>query len=182
METVTDLKAASSLLARLTGKEVRNFFTCDFGGQRDDSGISVLLKQPEIFEVLFKLLPQLGPGLIAFSGTRSEEFELVVTDGTNQFDALRKARTRANERGLDTEQIIQRLRRYHELCDIFVYSAETDTVIFLVQHAPENAKDMEWFVRDLKDLCPEFGPFTETSIADWRETLEKERQVFIWWD
>ena len=182
MDTVGNLQGAQSLLARMTGKLARSFFTYDFGRRKDSSGISVVLDQPEIWEVLFKLRPQLGPGLIAFSGTRNQGFELVVTQGIDQFDALRKARTEATERGLDTEQIIERLRRYHKLCDISVYSAETDTIIFLVRRPPEDAADLEWFVRDLKDLCPDLGPLTETSVADWRETLATERQVFIWWD
>src|SRR5262245_58618190 len=54
---------------------------------------------------------------------------------------------------------------------IDVVSAETDTVIFFTERMPD---ELEWFVRDIKDLCPEFGEFTETSLDDWRQTLESE--------
>ena len=179
MSLSADLRLARDLLEWVTGQEARGFFTYDFGRAIDRGGISVVMQRDTIWDALFKVRSQLAPGLIAFSGTRKEGFELVVGPGATQFDALRLARTVANERRLETEPIIERFQHYDAAMGIDIYSAETDTVVFQIDHLPE---DLEWFVKDIKDLCPEFGEFTADSLANWRAELEKEKQVFIWWD
>jgi hypothetical protein len=68
------------------------------------------------------------------------------------FDEIRKAGTAAPNFDLDNEAVIERLTRWQSLCSFTVANAKEDSVDITFATLPE---DMDSFVRDLYDFCPD---------------------------
>jgi hypothetical protein len=71
---------------------------------------------------------------------------------TDQYEQIRKANTDGMNYDLDTEAIVTRLRHWESLCKFRVTGAGHDTVDVEFETLP---KDMDAFIRDLYDFCPD---------------------------
>ena len=68
------------------------------------------------------------------------------------FSAIRQAHTGGPNYGFDTNAIIARLTKWQALCSFSVTSAEGDAVDIKFETLPKN---MDAFVRDLYEFCPD---------------------------
>lgn len=177
---------ALRLLARLTGAPVRPYATYDFGRQRDEGCLSVILTEGEARPLLAELRERLPAGTVAFIGTTrwlGDEChagaELVVGPGESQFDILRLARTDGVNHDLTTEDIIAKLREYDAAHGITIVRAETDTVEF---NLDRNPADIAAFAADLYAFCPDIVDQGLGSVSALAESIEVVGAVSLWWD
>jgi hypothetical protein len=114
----------------------------------------------------------LNDPVIAYDGG-SDMFECIVVAPTeNQFDILRYERTQGANRGLQTEDIVDRLQVLDEKYGIDIVGATTDSVEFTLKRIPKGreARELgEW----LLDFCPDLYE-APASFPDGRMAL--------WWD
>jgi Domain of unknown function (DUF4253) len=89
----------------------------------------------------------------------------------NSFIPLREARTCAPNYSLDTEAIIERLEKWQSACEFTITSAEPDAVDIQFATLP---KDMDTFVRDIYDLCPDIVDQGTGCIREMVEEIATE--------
>lgn len=136
---------ANDLLSRHGA--VRPFSRCDFGREDDADCVSVVIRNDaEIMvgeeavaalRVVRKAPPE---GAVAWLGTtqwlgaggRENEgkVELAIGPGKDQFDILRNAGSDACNYGMETEDLVERLRAYDAAYGIDIVHAQTDTIEF----------------------------------------------------
>lgn len=64
------MKEAGNLLSRVTGKELRFYSTYDFGRQKDENNLSVIIDdEEEARNLVLNIRPELSEGLVTFVGT-----------------------------------------------------------------------------------------------------------------
>ena len=67
-------------------------------------------------------------------------------------EKIREAKTGAPNYGLDTEDIIGRLRQWQARCEFTVTGAERDAVDLKFETLPQ---DMDAFAKELYEFCPD---------------------------
>jgi uncharacterized protein DUF4253 len=175
-----------ALLKRLSGQNARPYSTFEFGRAKDSSCLSVVVPEDQARPLVFDIRKQLPSGLLAFVGTtrwlgdeKHEGVEVVVGRGGSQFDILRLARSDACNYDMDTEDIIRRLRAWHESCGIDIFHAETDTIELSLLKLPG---DVRAFARDVYEFCPDIVDQGVGSVEALEKAIEDYRQVYLWWD
>ncbi len=128
---------------------------------------------------------------------------------TSDFDLLREAETSAANYDLTTVDIIGRLTEWQALCGFEVSNAEEDKVEISFESLP---KDMDSFVHDLYEFCPNLveqgtgciGEMVEmtgevpkemTDLVEGvdlddddagleilKRQLVRDREIVLWWD
>jgi hypothetical protein len=178
--------SATSILQKVTGKQVRRYSTYDFGRERDSSCISVIVAEAESRKYLETLRKTIPLGYVAFVGTsrwlgdeKHEGVELVIGKGQSQFDILKLARSDAVNYDMQTDDLIRKLREYHEAYGIDIWGAETDTIQFRLLKAPP---DMKKFAEDLYKFCPDIVDQGTESVDALADEVRKSQEVFLWWD
>ena len=173
-------------LADISGAKVRLFWTQDFGRERRPGGFSVLVPEASAKAMLFELRERLPAGYVAFVGTsRNLEdpsvkgVELVLAPGSDQFDILRLAATDGVNYGLETEDIVSRLKRWHEQTGIDIWQAETDSVQFDFKRTPP---DPQAFARELYEFCPDVVDQGLGDMEALEMALREQTSVYLWWD
>jgi hypothetical protein len=86
------------------------------------------------------------------------------------FAAIRQAGTGAPNFDLDTDAIIERLTRWQSVCSFSVVGAEGDTVDIEFATLP---KDMDTFVRDLYEFCPDLVDQGTGCVHEMIEMMEE---------
>lgn len=180
------LNEAASRLATVTSQNVREFSTQDFGREQYTKARSALVPANEAETLLGKVRNELGPGLIAFIGTQHslaavepDGVELVVAEGTTQFDILRVAASDAVNFGKETEDLIAVLQKWDAEFGIDIYQAATDTVQLRLKSLPA---DMKKFSQDVYEFCPDIVDQGTGSVRELRKAIVKSHQLFLWWD
>jgi len=95
------------------------------------------------------------------------------------FAAIRKAETGGPNYGVYTDDIIARLTQWQALCDFTVTDAGRDTVDITFNTLP---KDMDAFVKDLYEFCPDLvdqGTGCVDEMVESGEELSPEIQKLI---
>src|SRR5437870_2849713 len=158
MESPTVLESIASRLSDIAGQPFRAYSSFDFGREHDDTARSVIVAKEAAVEVLKTVRAELKPGVVAFIGTtnwlgkeKPDGVEIVVANGQSQFDILRTARSDAANYGLDTEDLIQKLKEYDDAFGIDIFYAETDTIQFRLSEMPDPLRP---FCEDLYKFCP----------------------------
>lgn len=179
------LEEAGAVLAEVTGKPLRPHSTVDFGREPQPLGRSVIVAEGVSRDSLTTVRGRLGPGIVAFIGTtswlgdeRHDGVELVVAEGSSQFDILRVARSDAVNFDMDTEQLIQKLQQYDQQVGIDIFHAETDTIEAMLLRTPEN---MQAFTEDVYEFCPDIVDQGVGSVEELAKSLELG-QLYLWWD
>jgi hypothetical protein len=93
-------------------------------------------------------------------------------------DKIRKVGTAGNY-GITTDDIVERLTKWQSLCSFTVTHAETDTVDITFNTLP---KDMDAFVRDLYDFCPDLvdqGTGCTEELVEMYEELSPQLKKLI---
>jgi hypothetical protein len=118
------------LLAEVTGSEVRDFWTNDFGRERRQGGHSALVPEEKAERMLQAIRKRLQTGYVAFVGTTRnlddpsvKGAEIVVAPGKDQFDILRLAATDGINYGLGTDEIVARLGAWDSSFGIDIWHA-----------------------------------------------------------
>lgn len=180
------LETAAQKLAEITQQSVNNFSTFDFGRQQNPTAKSVLVANNRARDILRQIRQELAPGLNAFIGTtrnlannESRLAEIVIFTGESQFDILRLAQTDAINFGLETEDIIAKLKTYDRQYGIDIFHAETDTLEFILKNTPQ---DLTVFCQDLYNFCPDIVDQGVGSIEELAEDIMMRGEVFLWWD
>ena len=86
------------------------------------------------------------------------------------FAAIREAGTAAPNFDLDTDAIIERLTEWQRLCSFSVAGAEADTVDIKFATFP---KDMDKFVQDLYEFCPDLVDQGTGCVHEMIEAMEE---------
>lgn len=166
--------------------DVRAYSTQFCSDERDERNISFLVVERAGESVLATVRGAIDRSLRAFIGTlmigpvdnRGQvgwgQVEIVVTKSSDQFDIIRIAETDGANFGISTEDIIERLQQYHREVGIDITRATCDSVGFRLLSIP---KDLDAFAADLHELCPE-----DSSVADFKRWIRRDRTVFLWWD
>lgn len=181
-----NLDAASTRLAEISRRPLRQFATRDFGRDRNTEAKSVLVTDEEAQPLVRRIRAELGPGLLAFVGcTRSladppdEGSEVVVAHGNSQFDILRVAQSDAANYDMYTEDLIRKLEEYHSKYGIDIFHAETDTIEFRFTTMPS---DLAAFCEDLYEFCPDIVDQGVGTVEELQNEIARTRTVFLWWD
>ena len=180
------LDAASTRLAELARRPLRQFATRDFGRDRNSEARSVVVSNEESQPLVATLRAELGPGLLAFVGcTRSlsdppdDGSEVVIAYGNSQFDILRVAQSDAINFDMETEGLIRKLEEYHSKYGIDIFHAETDTIEFRFTTMPS---DLAEFCNDLYEFCPDIVDQGGGTVEELQKEVAKTGAVFLWWD
>jgi len=174
-------------LAQIAKAPVRGFATYDFGREQDSSARSAIVAKSQSRSMLRKLRSELESGEIAFLGTthhpekpkRKVFQELVIAPGVDQFGCLRVARSDAINFQMKTENLIDRLLRYHTCYGIDIYHAESDAVSFCLLSLPSSLAE---FCSDLWDFCPQGWEKTDGALAKLAHQIEQNQDIELWWD
>ena len=183
---IVKLDAAAQRLTEMSGASIRDYSTYDFGRNRDPNAKSVVASHDRSQELVAEMREQLGQSLICFVGTTrwlgDEEHdgdEIVVANGNSQFDILRIARSDAINYGMETDDLIKKLKVYDEQFGIEIFHAETDTIQFVFLKMPE---DLTAFCKDLYEFCPDIVNQGTGSVELYEKEIKEREQVFLWWD
>jgi hypothetical protein len=174
-------------LGEIAKQRVRPYSTFDFGRNRDESTLSVVVPQNTAEGIVYAARQILPTGLLTFMGTTQwlgEErheggAEIVIACGATQFDSLRLARSDAINYGMDTEDLVRKLQSYDSAYGIDIFHAETDTIEFKFNRLPESLSS---FCAELYKFCPDIvdqGVGTVEALAD---EIHFRGGVFLWWD
>ena len=91
-------------------------------------------------------------------------------DPNDPFAFIREAGTGGGNYDLDTSDIIARLTKWQALCKFRVLGANHDTVLLEFDDMPQ---DMDAFVRDLYDFCPDLVDQGTGCVAEMVEMMEE---------
>lgn len=183
---LSPLEKASGVLAEVTGKSVQYFSTQDFGRATYSKARSVLVPEQTAEVVLRKVRTRLPAGTIAFVGVthslarpKPNGVELVVAEGSSQFDILRVAASDGINYGLNTEDLIHELQAWDREIGIDIWQAETDTVQLRLKSIPKN---LPAFATRVYKFCPDIVDQGAGSVSALEKEISKEKSVFLWWD
>ncbi|WP_437188275.1 DUF4253 domain-containing protein [Planctomicrobium sp. SH668] len=185
MSTITTIKAAATRLGELSKLPVQSFATVGADNVQDNTARSVVANHDQAGELIDLIRPELGPGMIAFigkpttAGDLESDVEVVVAHGKDQFDIVRIARTDGAKYGLSTEDIIERLKVYHEQIGIEVFEASDDSLSFILEEIPENLTEL---CEDFEAFCPDLTAQMVNSIEELEEIIVETQMVVLWWD
>lgn len=175
-----------ALLVEVTGSEVRDFWTNDFGREKRHGGHSVLVPEEKAEGMLLAIRKRLQTGYVAFVGTtrnlddpNAKGAEIVVAPGKDQFDILRLSATDGINYDLSTDKIVARLRAWDSQFGIDIWQAETDTVQMKLKSLPTN---IESFSKELYEFCPDIVDQGVGDLDSLERGIVKERAIYLWWD
>jgi len=180
--------AIAAILRSASGAPLRDHSTQDFGRERLDSTVSVLVPEEAGRDVVRAVRKQLPAGWVVFIGTtrwlgdergNRGKVEVVVGPGRDQFDILRLAKTDAINHEMTTEAIVKKLRAYHALGGIEIWHAETDTVQADLVTLPA---DMKAFSEDVYAFCPDIVDQGTATVAALEKEMAKTKTLYLWWD
>lgn len=180
------LEAGGRVLQEVTGQPVRGFSSRDFGREPFDGGRSVLVPEDQAERLLDPVRARLPRGLIAFVGVtnslalpKPDGVELVVAEGTDQFDILRVAATDGTNFGLGTEDIVDELQKWDRQFGIDIWQAETDAIQFRFVTLPKN---MHAFAQRVYAFCPDIVDQGVGDVAALEKLMRQEQGLVLWWD
>jgi hypothetical protein len=105
------------------------------------------------------------------SQIRFTTFHTMTTNAINDFfSAIRAAGTSAPNFELDTDAIIDRLKKWQSLCSFAVKDAGHDTVEIEFETLPT---DVVSFARDVYDFCPDLVDQGTGCVAEMVEMMEE---------
>jgi hypothetical protein len=184
---IMTLEAAGERLSEISNAPVRDYSTRDFGRDRNLEARSVVVPARRSRQILQRIRGELAPGIVAFVGTTrwlgDEQHpggeEIVIADGSSQFDILRVAQSDAVNYGMVTEDLIRKLAEYDRAYGIDIFHAETDTIEFRLLKLPD---DMPGFCKELYKFCPDIVDQGAGTVEALQNEIGKSQQVFLWWD
>jgi len=198
--------AVLGLIRRHTRKKIERMLVpgSDWESTLPGPGLSVKVAGGEAAEALMKgLQPELGPlGYRAFWSTREdprgrkEGEEVVVIKSADRYEPLRVRRTDAGNYDISTDDIIDRLKAWEQLCNFEVVGAASDWVALTFETLPERicafAEEVYLFCPDsvgqgvglkrerdhpelfaaARELCPTISPAIRDQLKAQRDGID----------
>ena len=185
-ELSPQLKIASDILQGVTKADVRPFSTRDFGRDKFDGAVSVLVLEPNAEASLMAVRKKLPPGLVAFIGTTQSltkppavGVEIVVGSGNYPLGILEIAKTDAVNYNMVTKHLKEKLSKWHTSYGIDIWQAETDTIQLKLNKLPTNIRA---FAREVYEFCPDIVDQGVGSLPALEKAIKEQRGLFLWWD
>lgn len=185
-ETVPTPQQASALLHQISGAQVRPFSTRDFGREKFNGAISILVNKTKAEALLVAVRKKLPTGFVAFIGTTrslskppSVGVELVIGLGNGPLDILQVAQTDAINYDMQTKDLQTKLAKWNKAYGIDVWQAETDTIQLRFVKMPRN---IEAFAKEVYEFCPDIvdqGAGTQRALI---QEMQQQKGVTLWWD
>jgi len=98
----------------------------------------------------------------------------------DMFAPLVEAETNGDNYEVSTKDIIARLKKWQTLCSFRVADVDYKHRHTQVRRA---AKDIDAFVQDAYDLCPDLVQMDEdTDLVLLKKNLPKTKKLMLWWD
>ena len=154
--------AVLALIRRHSRKKIERMMVPGSDGESilPGPGLSVKVADGEAAEALMTpLQPELGPlGYRAFWSTRQdprgrrEGDEVVVIKSADRYEPLRVRRTDAGNYDISTDDIIDRLKAWEQLCNFEVVGAASDWVALTFETLPERICA---FAEEVYLFCPD---------------------------
>jgi len=125
------------------------------------------------YRVAKKMILEYAPSIVRISpvvlltGNRLEIF--FGNCFMDKYEELKKCGTHGVNYGLSTEDILAKFREWDEVCEFNLSGIETDRVMVDFQTLPE---DLDSFVRDIYDFCPDTGDQGFGCIEEMMELAE----------
>ena len=183
---ISSLDEAGSYLTEVTGKPLRPFSTRDFGREEYSEARSVLVDDSRAEPLLGIVRNSLGPGLVAFIGTRTSHakprpkgVDLVVGNGASQFDILRIAASDAVNFGKETEDLVKQIQAWDVAYGVDIFQAETDTIQLRLKKIPA---DMQKFAEEVYEFCPDIVDQGVGSVDQLANEIGTTGKLLLWWD
>jgi hypothetical protein len=95
------------------------------------------------------------------------------------FVAVREACNSAPNFDMDNAEIIDNLKQWQSLCSFEIKSAEGDQIEIEFTTLP---KDMDAFVRDAYDFCPDLVNDENYRLEILKRQIEQKKAISLWWD
>ncbi|MCZ8519212.1 MULTISPECIES: DUF4253 domain-containing protein [Paenibacillus] len=176
------------MLKQLSGEEPAAYVTkAWYGSNRNTGCLSVIADHAEALRWVYGLQAKLGPGLVAFAGTRHyashregrKGTEVVIGPGSDPFAIVEHAGTDAGNYDMTTEEIIRKLKSFHARYGIRILEASNDTVGFDLLHIPD---DLPAFCQELYEFCPDIVDQGVGSLEALEELIGEAGYLILWWD
>lgn len=180
---------AKKILSKVYDAPVRDYSTYEWGRKRYQNAVSVVVPKDIAYQHLNYVRMWLPKNLRAFIGTTvwygddekhpKDSHEVVVAPAETQFDILYIAHTEDTNGNQTTNAIIERLKKYDGAYGIDIYQAASDRLLFRLKQMPD---DMDAFVHDIDDLCPDTTSQVHGTPELFRQQVEASQSVYLWWD
>lgn len=168
------------------GVPIRHYSTYDFGRERDEQTISVVIPEAEARAQLLDVRTLLPEGYVAFIGTtrwfgdeQHDGVELVVAPAVSKLDILYIARTDAANYDMNTEDLIVKFRELDSRYGIDIIHAETDTIEITLNRMPN---DVATFAEEMYAFCPDMVDQGVGSVENLTHAIEASGYLYFWWD
>lgn len=106
-------------------------------------------------------------------------FVVGLIKGNDQFDIVRAMRTNAFEYSLKTEDIVNKLKEWHERWGLKILGAEYDWVDAIFINQPENMLE---FANEVYEFSPDVVMQITGSEEELAHIMEESNSVYLWWD
>lgn len=168
------------------GVIVRHYSTYDFGRERDERALSVVIPEAEARTRLPDVRAALPDDHVAFIGTtrwlgdeQHEGVELVIAPASSKFDILHIARTDAANYDMGTADLIAKFQELDWRYGIDIIHAETDTIEITLNRMPN---DVATFAEEMYTFCPDIVDQGIGSVETLAHAIEASGYVYFWWD
>lgn len=114
-------------------------------------------------------------------GLQNLDDSVGIIKSSDQYDILRIKKTIANEPGIPTEDIINKLKQWDDKysLSIKVIGADFDWFEAKYINQPVNFND---FVKEIYSFCPDNINYAFQDIKDLTSQLQKYKNIYCWWD
>lgn len=147
------------------------------------NGIAFSVPEQNAERVLSSLRQRLLPRTyMVFSVAVNEVIkteEIGILKGTDQYDILRTMQTNGEERGIATDDIIERLKGWEKRHPFEIIGAENGWVEIEFKTVP---RDLEAFAEEVSDFCPDAVEDDTAGIEELIKGIRISKRLFLSWD
>lgn len=108
-----------------------------------------------------------------------EPDQIAVVKTTGQFDLLRVMETNGINHGLETDDVIAKLKEWDKLYSLEIISCSYDMVEAQFGNPPA---DMEKFAQEVYEFCPDVVDQGSGSVKELAKEMKKGNVLYLWWD
>ncbi|MGA9226014.1 MAG: DUF4253 domain-containing protein [Mesobacillus sp.] len=177
-ETITVIKKAANT-------NLRPFYQKDLYSDSAEKviGISFNTTKDSAEGILYKLQSELKPlDCLAFINERGNNSTSVsIVKGNDQFDILEIQQTNGENYDISNDEVVFKLKEWHKRYSFTIIGADHDWVEVDFDEFPRN-NDLQPFVKELYELCPDIVDQGPGSIEGFIEELKVYRKLVLWWD
>ncbi len=173
-------------------KEISNYGKVKILDEIDGERLTKFKKQIFYYEVknfeseefYSKLKSNLGNEKyqIFFTGISMDEDsnqKICVIKSKDKYESLRIFKTNGSNYGFDTEEVIEKLKKWDSLYGIEIKGVDKDWVYITLNKLPSNLND---FSKEIYEFCPDTVEQGVGSISSLKILIQERKEIFLWWD